>query len=822
MWACQNTKEEEGTGCETLHCRRTGLHGGRAPDTDSVEQAIAGNFLKGIEKSPVLRGGTNRFQALSEEEEELSEIPEEIEHSEVDTSGHQEGEISTESGKRSFYKDFFNKKVELRGGAGGSSTTQNKKLTEAVDALKTAVKALAEDDQQSHEIAEVIADISKAVLEWGKSMPTRHALQKQLREFHAKLEEGQRAKPPVAASSQDALKQQSFYSSFAKKLREETTEDKPKPGTKGKGKGKGKKNKDESSSLPQFDLRKIYPSKIVAPWKLTASELESASEPTGAVCIVDKVSRIAEFQALATAHSIKKPITLIAKKEADGEQGFDGITNYKEVLLPYLGNIALFWAIVANSDGSDPEIQGIEPEKRKDEETYEPGEKPITLRLVIDLSLIEDSKKKSTLRDQPQLCVHYILTNSDCKEAKTHGWSVKDDVATGYINTDKDTAEFFLRKSGLEAVFVTRLKKDIISHPATTWIKPGPGESPTEYFKRATLKAKEESVPLSWRAGGGSFLGFQKPDYEERPHSWVVKGAPASWGPHTLRDWLLSKGWEINKEMKAPSGRFKTWAIKGFLPGYPLKTEWAYEFKFGTKLGHIILERWQKRRTIATDDSHKVRGAHWWSSDTDDPIEIVTNKDDDISPTLLDTQTQNAMEVDGASSNVKRQKDDNTHISPTKKMQKGGDKPPPSKLGGGCAGPNNTTLQDCGGQGDCGWRSAAYMIAALSSKKDTAEIAGQVETLALTLKTKGARCVPPWGGAGPHLMCGAEHTRFRGWLHGWCLHGALAVPYLKSPWHVSRCLFASSLALWFAFSSRHRIGCIKSWWLYGRLANCLA
>ncbi len=609
-------------------------------------------------------------------------------------------------------------------------------MTEAVDALKNVAKAFAEDDQQGSVIATVISDISKAVLEWGKSMPTRHALQKQLREFHARLEEGQRARPPVAASSQDDVKLQSFYSSFAKKLREGANEDKPKPVA--KGKGKGKKQKDEGSNMPQFDLRKIYPSKIIAPWKLTAHELENAAEPTGAVCVVDKVSRIAEFQALATVHSIKKSITLIAKKETDGDQGLDGIANPKEVLLPYFGNIALFWAIVANSDGSDPDIQGIQPEKRKDEEKFEPGEKPITLRLVIDLSLIEDSKKKKkrTLQEQPQLCVHYILTNSTCKEAKTHGWSVKDDVATGYINTDKDTAEFFLKKSGCEAIFVTRLKKDIVSHPATTWIKPDSGESPPEYFKRATLKAKEEAVPLSWRAGGGAFLGFQKPDFEERPHSWIVRGAPASWGPHTLRDWLQSKGWEINKEMKAPSGRFKTWSIKGYLPGYPLKMEWAYEFKFGTKLGHIALERWQKRRSIDTDETHKVRGAHWWSSDMDDPIEIDATKEDDITPTLLDTQSQNAMDVDGANTNAKRQKDDSNHISPTKKRQKGDEKSPPNRLGGGCPGPHNTTLQDCGGQGDCGWRSAAYMIAALNSKKDTPEIAAQVETLALTLKTK--------------------------------------------------------------------------------------
>ena len=702
-------------------------------DTECAKIDMAERLQQGSGMSSYLRGGVNRFQLLSEDDE-LSGITEVTEHSEGDIC--QDAESSTESGKRSFYQEFFQRKVEIRGGAGGASTTQNKKLTEAVDALKNVVKAFAEDDQQDRAIASVISDISKAVAEWGQSMPTRLALQKQLLKFHSRLEEGQRARPAVAASTQDEVRQQSFYSSFAKKLREEGNDSSTKPVAKSKGKGKGKKQKEEDNKVPQFDLRKIYPSKIIAPWKLTAHELESATEPTGAVCIVDKVSRIAEFQALTTVHKLKKTITLIAKKDAEGEQALDGVANPKEVLLPFFGNIALFWAIVANSDGSVPDIKGIQAEKRKEEETYEPGEKPFTLRLVIDLSLIEDAKKQSTLREQPQLCVHYILANSSCKEAKTHGWTVKDDVATGYISTDSDTAELFLKKSGCEAIFATRLKKDVVAHPATTWMRPGAEESAPEYFKRVTAKAQEESVPLSWRAGGGSFLGYQQPDMEEKPHSWIVKGAPSSWGPHTLRDWLQTKGWEINKEMKAPSGRFKTWSIKGFLPGYPLKTEWAYEFKFGSKLGHISLERWQKKRTIDKDEAHKVRGAHWWCADMADPIEIHSTKEEEIATTVPDTLSQTAMEVDVAGPNAKRLKDDSSHISPIKKKQKGDEKKAPTKLGGGSAGPHNTTLQDCGGQGDCGWRAAAYMVAALNMKKDTPELAAQVETLALTLKTK--------------------------------------------------------------------------------------
>lgn len=55
-----------------------------------------------------------------------------------------------------------------------------------------------------------------------------------------------------------------------------------------KGKGKGKKGKGKGalfSTLPRFDLRKLYPSKQIASWVSVRSALEAGDPPIGAITI---------------------------------------------------------------------------------------------------------------------------------------------------------------------------------------------------------------------------------------------------------------------------------------------------------------------------------------------------------------------------------------------------------------------------------------------------------------------------------------------------------------------------------------------------------
>ena len=84
-----------------------------------------------------LRGGAqfqNTFDALAEDDCESEDVASTTHQSELD-SAQAESDADPKatsyasSNGRSYYADFLARKMELRGGAGGASATQNKKLT---------------------------------------------------------------------------------------------------------------------------------------------------------------------------------------------------------------------------------------------------------------------------------------------------------------------------------------------------------------------------------------------------------------------------------------------------------------------------------------------------------------------------------------------------------------------------------------------------------------------------------------------------------------------------------------------------------------------
>ena len=237
----------------------------------------------------------------------------------------------------------------MRGGAGGASTTTNKKLTAALGALAQAVSALEEvpatQSEEAETVEQIIRKIGKTVNEWQNKMPTRNEMKTQLRKFHQLLEKDahQMVNPKDAGLRSEAgnKRQQSFYTDFIRNI--QTEEDRKNPNqwqTKGKGKGgKGKtKDKvgDEMKGLPKFDLGKILPSNAMISWQQLSRELEEAREPSGSAVIVDSIQRISEFQGLFKAHGLKRNVTMIAK--ATGE-ATSTITQPVNIWLPYMSNL---------------------------------------------------------------------------------------------------------------------------------------------------------------------------------------------------------------------------------------------------------------------------------------------------------------------------------------------------------------------------------------------------------------------------------------------------------------------------------------------------
>ena len=135
-----------------------------------------------------------------------------------------------------------------------------------------------------------------------------------------------------------------------------------------------------------------------------------------------------------------------------------------------------------------------------------------------------------------------------------------------------------------------RLRKDVAAHPPVTWIAPENAETPLVYYKRVPEIGTNKKLPLAWRQGGGSCLGVQ----ENKNHAWQLSGIPSTWGPTTLRDWLVKTGWKVEPHMKPPSGRHPTWSMQGHCVGKPLQQSFAYEVQCGSKPCHVLITRWHR------------------------------------------------------------------------------------------------------------------------------------------------------------------------------------------------------------------------------------
>ena len=627
---------------------------------------------------------------------------------------------------RSFYKEFFEKKQQIRGGALGSSTTKNKQLT---DALKNLTKMVSEmdptqhdEEQEDQELKELMRELAKAARRWENNIPSRKELQEQLKKFLFMVENcGKSTSSSSRPASGNHHTSQSFYGQFQSKLKtdgnhfmESLLQGKEK--NKGKGKGKGKsKVGSKSDDLPKFDLKRSFPSKEIVPWQLVAKQLEQGDPPQGEITIVDSPQRMLEFIALTEAHGIDKEITMICKHNPECT---NTVTGSKVIFLPYYGNIALVQALAATTKAANPSIEGLQPKKIQEPESK--AAEDITLRITIDMQFIVDPRLIEMMEEQPHVALHKVLKEIDCVEMKTRGWVLNGSIWTGYAIMDENKAKKLLARSGYCAVFWTRLRKDIAQYPDATWYPMESKEEVTDYFKRITIIANEAKVPLVHRSGGGAALGIQKADQSDKNHSWEVSGVPASWGPATVKKWAEERGWVVIGKPLSPKGRFKCWGLQGHIPGQPSLQEQAYEISMNGEVHFLTFKRWFRPRKVDVNHDKKLTGNQWWTHDASDPIE-------DCPPTLID-HTQ--MEVETQDEALLKEA---TAKSPPKKKLKAEAR----KLCGGQPGPSGTTLVEVQGEGECGWRAAALGISLINNKGSTIEqIVDKLEIIATSLRVR--------------------------------------------------------------------------------------
>ena len=226
--------------------------------------------------------------------------------------------------------------------------------------------------------------------------------------------------------------------------------------SKSKGKGKGKSKGD---TLPRFDLAQQWPKRDITAWQAVQSALEGGEAPKGGVCICKTSAQIEEFQVMAKALNVDKDLVLVCKF-AEEDSVPPGAT---KTLMPYLGNLAMTYATIANLNGKDIKISGYQPKETKIEDNKQDL---ITLRVTIQMHYIPKEHHK-TLFGRPELALRLAGVT---EELRTYKWESVGGCIIGYVSCTDAEHERLLANSGSGGIFFARLAQDITARPAVSWV----------------------------------------------------------------------------------------------------------------------------------------------------------------------------------------------------------------------------------------------------------------------------------------------------------------------------------------------------------------
>ena len=627
---------------------------------------------------------------------------------------------------------------QFRGGVGGSSASSgSQSMQDVMQQLSLVVAKLEAGDRPQDEVSRFVAQLATLVSKWQLVTPTRNELKQELQNIMEEV-----GKSPWSQYTAGA--RQSFYEQFGgRALQSQVGKEEPKENkafTKGKGKSKAATRGKGPPDLPRFDLKRIAPSRAIISWQAVAGALENGDHPPNAsIAICDSTARILELQELAAVHEVKASLILVARisKEEEGKQFSDG---GKSELLPFQGNIAFVQARIATLDKSIPDLSGpvtIEATAPKEHSNISDW---ITFRITSPLVIL-DKKDKDRLLHHPEFALR--LLGCECAEVRTSGWQSQHGCVTGYACIPRDKAAEFLAMSGSGGIFIQNLKKDVVSYPSVVWEAPLPDESEVQYFQRVQKAGKDQKVPLAFRQGGGSWLGLVKKSDSSMPHSWSIFGIPWSWGPRSVQQLLVENGWELVGLPKPPVQARKPCGFQG-KQSKSMDETFTYKVLFGNEEKIINIRRWIKHRKLEGTVA-KLTGARWWSPDMADPDPISSTLDGPssaVSPTVLDSP------MDGGKEAHDKEKEarplEGSGVSPEKKRirkdePKGVVASEEIVIKGGMRGPAPaTSLYDCGGNGDCGWRVLAFLIALTNGKWKMAPstIADKLDTISKSLHSK--------------------------------------------------------------------------------------
>ena len=295
----------------------------------------------------------------------------------------------------------------------------------------------------------------------------------------------------------------------------------------------------------------------------------------------------------------------------------------------------------------------------------------------------------------------------------------------------------FMEVSGLHGVFFTRLSRDVIAPQAATWFIKEQDDNLSEkqnddqYFQKVRKAAIDSKTKMIYRHGGRNDLGLAKAD-EKSERAWAVWGVPPEFSPEKLSEFLTGQGWVVADVPSESRSKQAPWRLKGRCDGEDDEL-FVYQVKANK---HIRIVPWKTTHQKSKEEPEMLRGRSWYSSNVKYE-ELVAKEDADmeVSPTQHFTAAIAPTKLDSQSSEASNGHEKPARDSPNKKRQKVGESQCVT-ITGGEQGPGPTRVVNCGGDGDCGWRAAAYGLAMKNarSKEQIESIGEKVQQLGAALR----------------------------------------------------------------------------------------
>ena len=603
-----------------------------------------------------------------------------------------------------------------RGGAvSGASATARKReqISKLVGIIQEWGNGLDEGEDDAV-LKQQVSKLSDTLRGWVHNLPSKQRIKETLGKFVQQMDEPEDPIEQFAPRQQHgAVNQQSFYKTFNElqsKAKNNGTMSNPSSLRKGKGKGKHGANE-----LPKFDLQRAFPQHDVLSWQRLCHFLECGETPKTrqkSVVLCQSVGQIIELQEMAKAWGedflVVNGASLSIILVAAAKQGDPTLNHAKEALLPFIGNIAMLKAVMAELNGKEVQFEQSDPKKISMKTM--PVRDLITLRVHIALDYV-DRKHRDHILQQPAYALSLVGVEDHLKEAKTFQWTSAFRMISGYVQIPSDKLQPTMARSGHGGVFFQKLARDgttpdrdVEWHP---W-KKDEGQSYFDYHQAAMERAAELKSFLTIRKGGGSNLGIVTDHLLHRDRHWALFGIQYHSGPNSVSTLLKELGWDVVYRPTEPSGKNRPWIFYGKPKDGVMQSNYTYAIPAEGKNDseqYIRISTHSRHRKMQDEDIEYLENKKkWW----DVEVAATLRFEPEVAPTVPDSPE--AMQVD----------DKNEKTSPAKKkMRKLKDLDITKR-----AGPGGHKLEDLGGCGDCAYRCIAYGLAYLNAKgftKDPAE-----------------------------------------------------------------------------------------------------